>query len=91
MCDHRTFLISILIHFTITCHVPLKYECRVANAVFTNNNNTKKTMHISRWQTFIGAVLLLLSGKLGWVEMSRITRYILYTASGFIHNCFQWL
>ncbi|KAM8731159.1 UDP-N-acetylglucosamine transporter TMEM241 homolog isoform 2-T2 [Acanthopagrus schlegelii] len=25
------------------------------------------------WQTFIGAVLLLLSGKLGWVEMSRIT------------------
>ncbi|XP_070784541.1 UDP-N-acetylglucosamine transporter TMEM241 homolog [Enoplosus armatus] len=26
------------------------------------------------WQTFIGAVLLLLSGKLGWVEMSRITR-----------------
>uniref|UniRef100_A0A3Q0T0M7 Transmembrane protein 241 n=1 Tax=Amphilophus citrinellus TaxID=61819 RepID=A0A3Q0T0M7_AMPCI len=26
-----------------------------------------------QWQTFIGAVLLLLSGKLGWVEMSRIT------------------
>ncbi|XP_070841965.1 UDP-N-acetylglucosamine transporter TMEM241 homolog [Chaetodon trifascialis] len=26
------------------------------------------------WQTFIGATLLLLSGKLGWVEMSRITR-----------------
>ncbi|KAI3355112.1 hypothetical protein L3Q82_017982 [Scortum barcoo] len=26
------------------------------------------------WQTLIGAVLLLLSGKLGWVEMSRITR-----------------
>ncbi|XP_034562357.1 transmembrane protein 241 [Notolabrus celidotus] len=26
------------------------------------------------WQTFIGSVLLLLSGKLGWVEMSRITR-----------------
>ncbi|CAK6951952.1 transmembrane protein 241 [Scomber scombrus] len=26
------------------------------------------------WQTFIGAALLLLSGKLGWVEMSRITR-----------------
>uniref|UniRef100_A0A3Q3WDL7 Transmembrane protein 241 n=1 Tax=Mola mola TaxID=94237 RepID=A0A3Q3WDL7_MOLML len=26
------------------------------------------------WQTFIGAVLLLLSGKLGWVEMSRIPR-----------------
>lgn len=26
------------------------------------------------WQTFIGAILLLLSGKLGWVEMSRITR-----------------
>uniref|UniRef100_A0A665X2C4 Transmembrane protein 241 n=1 Tax=Echeneis naucrates TaxID=173247 RepID=A0A665X2C4_ECHNA len=26
------------------------------------------------WQTFIGAVLLLLFGKLGWVEMSRITR-----------------
>lgn len=26
------------------------------------------------WQTFIGAVLLLLSGKLGLVEMSRITR-----------------
>ncbi|XP_069554042.1 UDP-N-acetylglucosamine transporter TMEM241 homolog isoform X1 [Brachyistius frenatus] len=26
------------------------------------------------WQTFIGAVLLLLSGKLGWVEMSRISR-----------------
>ncbi|XP_071757052.1 UDP-N-acetylglucosamine transporter TMEM241 homolog [Centroberyx gerrardi] len=26
------------------------------------------------WQTFIGAFLLLLSGKLGWVEMSRITR-----------------
>ncbi|XP_041824907.1 transmembrane protein 241 isoform X2 [Melanotaenia boesemani] len=26
------------------------------------------------WQTFIGAVLLLLCGKLGWVEMSRITR-----------------
>lgn len=28
-----------------------------------------------RWQTFIGAVLLLLSGKLGWVEISRIPRY----------------
>ncbi|XP_074549041.1 UDP-N-acetylglucosamine transporter TMEM241 homolog [Halichoeres trimaculatus] len=26
------------------------------------------------WQTLIGAVLLLLSVKLGWVEMSRITR-----------------
>ncbi|XP_024135873.1 transmembrane protein 241 isoform X2 [Oryzias melastigma] len=26
------------------------------------------------WQTFIGAVLLLLSGKLGWVEMSFISR-----------------
>ncbi|XP_028425480.1 transmembrane protein 241 isoform X3 [Perca flavescens] len=26
------------------------------------------------WQTFIGAVLLLLSGKFGWVEMSRINR-----------------
>lgn len=26
------------------------------------------------WQTFIGAVLLLLLGKLGWVEMSHITR-----------------
>ncbi|XP_034428437.1 transmembrane protein 241 isoform X2 [Hippoglossus hippoglossus] len=26
------------------------------------------------WQTFIGALLLLLFGKLGWVEMSRITR-----------------
>lgn len=26
------------------------------------------------WQTFIGAVLLLLSGRFGWVEMSRITR-----------------
>lgn len=26
------------------------------------------------WQTFIGAVLLLLSGKLGWVELSRINR-----------------
>uniref|UniRef100_A0A3B5QH24 Transmembrane protein 241 n=1 Tax=Xiphophorus maculatus TaxID=8083 RepID=A0A3B5QH24_XIPMA len=26
------------------------------------------------WQTFIGAALLLLSGKLGWVEMSRIPR-----------------
>ncbi|XP_068199669.1 UDP-N-acetylglucosamine transporter TMEM241 homolog [Antennarius striatus] len=26
------------------------------------------------WQTFIGAVLLLLSGKLGWLEMSRVTR-----------------
>ncbi|XP_056868229.1 transmembrane protein 241 isoform X4 [Takifugu flavidus] len=26
------------------------------------------------WQTFIGAVLLLLSGKLGWVEISRIPR-----------------
>ncbi|XP_075944017.1 UDP-N-acetylglucosamine transporter TMEM241 homolog isoform X5 [Anarhichas minor] len=26
------------------------------------------------WQTFIGAALLLLSGKFGWVEMSRITR-----------------
>ncbi|KAM4533400.1 UDP-N-acetylglucosamine transporter TMEM241 homolog [Odontesthes bonariensis] len=26
------------------------------------------------WQTLIGAVLLLLSGQLGWVEMSRITR-----------------
>lgn len=32
-------------------------------------------MYVSRWQTFIGAVLLLLSGKLGWVEMSHITRY----------------
>ncbi|XP_053268216.1 transmembrane protein 241 isoform X2 [Pleuronectes platessa] len=27
------------------------------------------------WQTFIGALLLLLFWKLGWVEMSRITRY----------------
>nr|XP_046226692.1 transmembrane protein 241 isoform X2 [Scatophagus argus] len=27
------------------------------------------------WQTLIGGVLLLLSGKLGWVEMSRITRW----------------
>lgn len=89
MCDHRTFLISILIHFTITCRVPLKYEWRVANAVFTNMR--KKTMHLSRWQTFIGAVLLLLSGKLGWVEMSRITRYFLYTASGFMLSCVQWL
>ncbi|XP_061569685.1 transmembrane protein 241 isoform X1 [Cololabis saira] len=26
------------------------------------------------WQTFIGAVLLLMSGKLGWVEMSRVSR-----------------
>ncbi|XP_024910407.1 transmembrane protein 241 isoform X2 [Cynoglossus semilaevis] len=26
------------------------------------------------WQTFIGALLLLLFGKLGWVEMSRINR-----------------
>ncbi|XP_008436608.1 transmembrane protein 241 [Poecilia reticulata] len=26
------------------------------------------------WQTLIGAALLLLSGKLGWVEMSRIPR-----------------
>uniref|UniRef100_A0A4W6C824 Transmembrane protein 241 n=1 Tax=Lates calcarifer TaxID=8187 RepID=A0A4W6C824_LATCA len=26
------------------------------------------------WQTFVGAVLLLLFGKLGWVELSRITR-----------------
>ncbi|XP_068566198.1 UDP-N-acetylglucosamine transporter TMEM241 homolog [Cebidichthys violaceus] len=26
------------------------------------------------WQTFIGAALLLLSGRFGWVEMSRITR-----------------
>ncbi|KAM6900459.1 UDP-N-acetylglucosamine transporter TMEM241 homolog [Xenentodon cancila] len=26
------------------------------------------------WQTFIGAVLLLVFGKLGWVEMSRISR-----------------
>ncbi|KAM6908258.1 UDP-N-acetylglucosamine transporter TMEM241 homolog [Lycodopsis pacificus] len=26
------------------------------------------------WQTFIGAALLLLFGKFGWVEMSRITR-----------------
>ncbi|KAM8822616.1 UDP-N-acetylglucosamine transporter TMEM241 homolog isoform 2-T2 [Spinachia spinachia] len=26
------------------------------------------------WQTFIGSVLLLLSGKFGWVEMSRISR-----------------
>lgn len=26
------------------------------------------------WQTLIGAMLLLLSGKLGWVEMSRISR-----------------
>lgn len=30
----------------------------------------------SRWQTFIGAALLLLAGKLGWVEISRIPRYI---------------
>ncbi|KAM3860310.1 UDP-N-acetylglucosamine transporter TMEM241 homolog [Diretmus argenteus] len=26
------------------------------------------------WQTFVGALLLLLSGKFGWVEMNRITR-----------------
>lgn len=38
-------------------------------------------MYISRWQTFIGAVLLLLSGKLGWVEMSCITRYFIPTTS----------
>lgn len=34
-------------------------------------------MYISRWQTLIAAVLLLLSGKLGWVEMSHIPRYII--------------
>lgn len=28
-----------------------------------------------RWQTLIGAALLVLFGKLGWVEMSRISRY----------------
>ncbi|TKS87925.1 Transmembrane protein 241 [Collichthys lucidus] len=33
------------------------------------------------WQTFIGAVLLLLSGKLGWVEMSRITSLCLMLIS----------
>ncbi|XP_039983417.1 uncharacterized protein LOC120790148 isoform X2 [Xiphias gladius] len=27
-----------------------------------------------RWQTSVGAVLLLLCGKLGWVELSRISR-----------------
>ena len=27
-----------------------------------------------RWQTLVGAVLLLLSGRLGWVEMSRVSR-----------------
>ncbi|KAM8881179.1 UDP-N-acetylglucosamine transporter TMEM241 homolog isoform 1-T1 [Synchiropus picturatus] len=41
------------------------------------------------WQTFVGAFLLLLSGKLGWVEMTRISRsfssfieafYLAYTA-----------
>uniref|UniRef100_A0A3B4H2E8 Transmembrane protein 241 n=1 Tax=Pundamilia nyererei TaxID=303518 RepID=A0A3B4H2E8_9CICH len=26
------------------------------------------------WQTFIGAILLLVSGKLGWVEINRIPR-----------------
>lgn len=26
------------------------------------------------WQTFIGAILLIVSGKLGWVEINRITR-----------------
>lgn len=59
------------------------------NLLFIFTNMTK--MHISRWQTFIGAVLLLLSGKLGWVEMSRITRYYLITTVGFILDCFQQL
>ncbi len=56
------------------------------NLLFMFTNRTE--MHISRWQTFIGAVLLLLSGQLGWVEMSRITRYSSYTTVAFILDCF---
>ncbi|XP_077411223.1 UDP-N-acetylglucosamine transporter TMEM241 homolog isoform X2 [Vanacampus margaritifer] len=40
--------------------------------VLTVMNFTYPTL-FQGWQTFIGALLLLLSGKLGWVEMSRIS------------------
>lgn len=53
------------------------------NLVFVLTNTTK--LHISRWQTFIGAILLLVSGKLGWVEINRITRYCHRTAF-----CWVW-
>lgn len=44
-----------------------------------------------RWQTLIGATLLVLFGKLGWVEISRISRYYidlkhLYRLSYFSQN-----
>lgn len=45
------------------------------NCIHDNVLLLTKQAYILRWQTFIGAVLLLLSGKLGWVEMSRINRY----------------
>lgn len=31
-----------------------------------------------RWQTLIGATLLVVFGKLGWVEISRISRSYIY-------------
>uniref|UniRef100_UPI0037E95573 UDP-N-acetylglucosamine transporter TMEM241 homolog n=1 Tax=Semicossyphus pulcher TaxID=241346 RepID=UPI0037E95573 len=57
----------------------LAFSCVFVVSYFTNKfvlsvlNFTYPTL-FQGWQTFIGAVLLLLSGKLGWVEMSRITR-----------------
>ncbi|XP_077592688.1 UDP-N-acetylglucosamine transporter TMEM241 homolog [Stigmatopora nigra] len=41
--------------------------------VLTVMNFTYPTL-FQGWQTFIGALLLLLFGKLGWVEISRISR-----------------
>lgn len=46
---------------------------------------------ICRWQTFIGAALLLLCGRFGWVEMSRISRYLSYYIGVITLKCFHWL
>ncbi|CAN9506471.1 unnamed protein product [Ophioblennius macclurei] len=57
----------------------LVFSCVFVVSYFTNKfvlsvlNFTYPTL-FQGWQTLIGAVLLLLSGKLGWVEMSRISR-----------------
>uniref|UniRef100_A0A3Q3GTT0 Transmembrane protein 241 n=1 Tax=Labrus bergylta TaxID=56723 RepID=A0A3Q3GTT0_9LABR len=59
--------------------VGLVFSCVFVVSFFTNKfvlsvlNFTFPTL-FQGWQTLIGAILLLLSGRLGMVEMSRITR-----------------
>ncbi|KAK2858609.1 hypothetical protein Q5P01_003229 [Channa striata] len=59
--------------------VGLAFSCVFVVSYFTNKfvlsvlKFTYPTL-FQGWQTFIGALLLLLFGRLGWVEMSRITR-----------------